>query len=118
MFRSLSLSTAILIAGATVASEAFGEADLHSANAVVSGCRFYDGPTTSQNPRFDPFGQGYCIGLLEGLDYEGLRCRPREVTLGQVVRVVLKYVDNRPERMHEDFRVLAIEAMKAAWPCR
>src|SRR5215467_6714838 len=24
----------------------------------------------------------------------------------------------RPERMHEDFRVLAVEAMQKAWPCK
>ena len=84
----------------------------------MSGCRFFDGPTTSHNPRFDPFGQGYCIGLPEGLDYEGVQCRPREVTLGQIVRVVVQYIDSRPARMHEDFRVLAVEAMKAAWPCQ
>jgi hypothetical protein len=118
MFRSLSLSAAILIAGAAMASEAFAELNLQSANAVVSGCRFFDGPTTSQNPRFDPYGQGYCVGLLDGLDYEGVKCRPRDITKGQLVRVVLTYIDSRPERMHEDFRVLAIEAMKTAWPCK
>jgi hypothetical protein len=56
--------------------------------------------------------------LLEALDYDGVQCRPREIALGQLVRVVLKYIDIRPERMHEDFRVLAIEAMKTAWPCK
>jgi hypothetical protein len=24
----------------------------------------------------------------------------------------------RPERMHEDFRALAVEAMQKAWPCK
>jgi hypothetical protein len=117
MLRSLILST-VLIAGPVPVSEATAAAYLQSANAVVSGCRFFDGPTTSHNSRFDPFGQGYCVGLLEGLDYEGVQCRPREVTLGQIVRVVVQYIDSRPARMHEDFRVLAIEAMKAAWPCK
>ena len=111
MFRCLSVSAVILIAGLVMVSEAFAEAaKRYSANSIVSGCRFFDGPTTSQNPRFDPYGQGYCVGLLEGLDYEGVKCRPSEVTLGQLVRVVLTYIDSRPERMHEDFRVLAIEA--------
>jgi hypothetical protein len=50
-----------------------------------------------------PFGQGYCVGLLEGLDYDTVQCRPREVTLGQLVRVVLTYIDSRPERMHESY---------------
>jgi hypothetical protein len=113
------LSAAILVVGAITVSDAFAkEADIHSANAVVPGCRFFDGSTTSKNPRFDPFGQGYCVGLLNGLDYDGVRCRPPEIAWGQLVRVVLKYIDIRPERMHEDFRVLAIEAMKTAWPCQ
>jgi hypothetical protein len=81
-------------------SDAFAkEADIHSANAVVPGCRFFDGSTTSKNPRFDPFGQGYCVGLLNGLDYDGVRCRPPEIAWGQLVRDVLKYIDIRPERI-------------------
>ena len=36
----------------------------------------------------------------------------------QTVRVVVQYIDSRPERMHEDFKKLALEAMKAAWPCK
>jgi hypothetical protein len=27
-------------------------------------------------------------------------------------------VEARPERMHEDFRALAVEAMQKAWPCK
>jgi hypothetical protein len=30
---------------------------------------------------------------------------------------VVKYIDDRPARMHENFKVLAIEALRAAWPC-
>jgi hypothetical protein len=26
--------------------------------------------------------------------------------------------DDRPARLHEDFRVLALEALQAAWPCK
>jgi hypothetical protein len=118
-YRYVTLGAAILVIGGNaLVGQAFAAASLQSANAVVSGCRFYAGPTTSQNPRYDPFGQGYCIGLLEGLDYEGVQCRPPEVTLGQLVRVVVQYIDGRPARLHEDFRILAIEAMKTAWPCQ
>jgi hypothetical protein len=125
MFRNVSLVAAIPVIGAdALVGQAFAEhVDfLQSANSVVSGCRYYDAPTTSapntsQNPRYDPFGQGYCIGILEALDYEGIQCRPHEVTLGQVVHVVLQYLDRHPARWHEDFRALAIEAEKTAWPC-
>src|SRR4029453_4871755 len=30
----------------------------------------------------------------------------------------VQYIDARPARMHEDFRILAAEAMRAAWPCK
>jgi hypothetical protein len=115
MFRYLLVCAVVLV---VTISESNAVTYLQSASSVVSGCRLFDGPATSHNPRHDPFGQGYCVGLLEGLDYEGVQCRPREVTLGQIVRVVVHYTDSRPARLHEDFRVLAIEAMKSSWPCR
>jgi hypothetical protein len=43
---------------------------------------------------------------------------PNEVTLGQMVRVVVAYIDARPAQLHEDFVQLALEALRTAWPCR
>jgi hypothetical protein len=34
------------------------------------------------------------------------------------VALVVKYIEARPERMHEPFGVLALEAFKATWPCK
>jgi hypothetical protein len=45
-------------------------------------------------------------------------CVPSEVTMGQVVRVVVQYTDNQPARHHELFGVLAVEALRKAWPCQ
>ena len=28
------------------------------------------------------------------------------------------YIDGQPERMHENFNSLAVEALREAWPCR
>jgi hypothetical protein len=39
-------------------------------------------------------------------------------TNDQLVRVVVAYIDARPERMHESFAVVALEALQAAWPCK
>jgi hypothetical protein len=38
--------------------------------------------------------------------------------LAEKARVAVTYVEARPERMSEDFRVLAVEAMQKAWPCK
>jgi uncharacterized protein (DUF433 family) len=40
------------------------------------------------------------------------------VTTDQAVAVVVKYIEARPERMHEQFGDLTFEALTAAWPCK
>jgi hypothetical protein len=45
-------------------------------------------------------------------------CAPDGVTLAQQVRVVVQYIDERPARMNENFKLLAVEAFQAAWPGR
>ena len=67
------------------------------------------------------FQAGRCIGLMQGLAYPSRLfgvCPPDEVTLAEKARVAVTYVEARPERMSEDFRVLAVEAMQKAWPCK
>lgn len=64
--------------------------------------------------------EGQCVGILEGLVI-GLSltvCIPAGATEDQIFRVIMKYIDQRPERMHERFSQLAREALLAAWPCR
>jgi Rap1a immunity proteins len=43
---------------------------------------------------------------------------PRDVSLRQRVRVVVRYIEARPQRMDESFFRLAFEAQADAWPCR
>ena len=45
-------------------------------------------------------------------------CAPNDVTLGQRVAVVVKYVDEHPEDMDLKFFRLAHEALLKAWPCK
>src|SRR5258708_36562087 len=97
----------MLICGA-----AFAERDVNSANAVMPGCRDFISPSSEKKP----WEQMYCAGLIAGLHYAS--CSPGSATTNQVARVVIQYIDARPARMHEDFRGLALEAMKAAWPCK
>jgi Rap1a immunity proteins len=44
-------------------------------------------------------------------------CLPREVTDEQIVKVVVQYIDSQPARLHEDFVLLAMEALRKTWPC-
>jgi hypothetical protein len=103
LFVNLGLSTA-QAAGPT-----------YSANRYLPGC---EGIVRNQ-PTLD---SARCIGVLEGLAILGqvnnLWCAPDTTTTEQWVRVVVKFIEDRPARMHEDFRLLAIEALKQTWPCR
>jgi hypothetical protein len=38
-------------------------------------------------------------------------------THGQTIRVVVKYIDDQPGRLHENFKLLVLEALQKAWPC-
>jgi hypothetical protein len=82
----------------------------YSANYVMPGCRDYVSLTT--------FKQGWCGGLITGLAQMHSRCMPPQLTQRQLASAIVQYIDARPARMHEDFRILAAEAMRAAWPCK
>jgi hypothetical protein len=43
---------------------------------------------------------------------------PNGVTVHQEVKVVVTYIEAQPTRMHEEFYLLALDALVAAWPCR
>jgi hypothetical protein len=112
-------TVAILLALTTPASAA----DMTSANFYLPGCK---GWLDRENwmkllAPDEALTQGLCAGLVVGLGLGagGNRfCQPKGVTNSQAVAVVVKYIEARPERMHEPFGDLAIEALTAAWPCK
>ena len=44
-------------------------------------------------------------------------CFPEHSTLGQDMRVVVKFLQDHPERLHEDEEFLVFKAFQAAYPC-
>jgi hypothetical protein len=46
-----------------------------------------------------------------------LKCMPDGVTLGQGLLVVLKYLQDHPEKLHLDQAVLTTQAFEKAFPC-
>ena len=94
---------------------AFAQDDIYSAGYVMPGCREFIGADTG-----NAHLRGYCVDLVIGVArdaYAPRICLPREVTDEQIVRVVVQYIDSQPARLHEDFVVLAMEALRKTWPC-
>ena len=105
---------------ASAVEDATPSADYLPAVSMLPACKAF---IADDAPRdiYVLFEAGRCIGLMQGLGYASRLvdvCPPAEVTFAQKARVAVTYIEARPERMHEDFRVLAVEAMQKAWPCK
>jgi hypothetical protein len=61
---------------------------------------------------------GYVWGIADTLGLLGKLCTPRNVTKGQILRVVITTLDRSPERLHEAFPKLVIDTLIRTWPCR
>jgi Rap1a immunity proteins len=85
-----------------------------SAKSVLPGCQDYlDREATVSG--------GRCMGLVEGLlmlGYTQMFCAPKFSSPDQFIRLIVLYIEDRPEREQEDFRVLALEALARTFPCK
>ena len=102
---------------------AFAEPDQASANYMMPACRDAALRDLAANGEShgDYFTMGFCLGIINGINYMGTLygiCSPNGVTPQQATRVVVQYIDERPSRMHENFKQLALEAMQAGFPCK
>jgi|HubBroStandDraft_5_1064220.scaffolds.fasta_scaffold420854_2 hypothetical protein len=113
---------AALLAGLMIlaAGEAVGQEDTGSASFMVAGCRAVD---LTGKSMVDPTGKlMMCLGAVSGVwdtaAGAGWVCSPTGTTRGQAVRTVVQYIDAHPTRIHDRFTSVALEALRAAWPCR
>jgi len=104
----------------TVTTAAAAEKDMSSANFFLPHCKVSLDPKA----RDYSFVSGVCAGSVSGLVFAlatltpGTLCIPAAANTSQMVRVVIRYVETRPQRMHEPFESLALEALRDAWPCK
>jgi hypothetical protein len=95
-----------------------------SGNSLLKACNTYlsgiDKGTQLQQ-LISSHSVGWCAGLVIGVSqslyYTGKVCTPTMATQGQGVRVVVKYLEEHPDRLHEDGPILASDALIDAWPC-
>jgi hypothetical protein len=93
-----------------------------SGNDVYPGCKARAEQNTHSLQL--TIGGSFCAGLIHGLLYAGNSfggqerfCVPRGVGTTQLARVVFRFLEEHPERMHEEFGHLGLEALQQAWPC-
>ncbi|MGE0684112.1 MAG: Rap1a/Tai family immunity protein [Candidatus Binatia bacterium] len=74
------------------------------------------------------FEAGVCVGMLQTLTYiqplldpkygKAGYCLPQGLAYEQEVRVVVTYLQSHPERLQEEGRTLALDALHQAFPCK
>lgn len=98
-------------------------------NELLKGCNVFvqllDEGTMDQESAIDV---GRCIGFMEatlnwGKLYEiknpesAFFCTPSDLKTGQAVRIIVKYMREHPEDLHEPKIFLVIAALRSAYPC-
>jgi len=120
MVRTIAICFALLASGIAPTG---AQDNTDSANFMLPYCKSFLAQDLSRSDREKNFYAGLCAGSITAFTFVGRSlnkgfCFPEGATNGQMVRVVVAYIEARPARMHEDFRVLALEALREAWPCR
>jgi hypothetical protein len=121
--RAVALGIALGLMGMSAMAQ---EPDKYSANYMLRHCRAAVNNENLARPA-DAAMQGMCVGIIDAIGFmmsefppkekEQSSCPPSKVTLEETVRAVITYIEARPERMHENFKMLVIEAIHDAWPC-
>jgi len=78
-------------------------------------------------------GVGYCIGLIDGLVtfnyvYEAVleregssnmvqMCLPERISTRKSAEIIVKYLQDNPDRLHNSGQALAAQALVTAYPC-
>jgi hypothetical protein len=96
---------------------AYAEAPADTGNAMLPMCKF------ATEGDYSP-GAAICIGMVEAtrnlasfLPDPFRSCPPEPATNGQAIRVVIKFMESHPERLHEKFQVLLLAALREVWRC-
>ena len=122
MTRIFTLIAGIAALIALSATAATADENPYSASSMLPACMAVVA-ISSANPAagIDTVEMGRCIGMVEGvalLANYGIFCPPTGTIIKERMQVIIAYIEAPPQRLHEDFRVLAVEAMQKAWPCK
>jgi hypothetical protein len=125
----------LLIGCATTAISEQTERNKRDGNELLERCSLaMKMSTDASTMSWTDLAKGtYCSGYIYGItsmnrgnqqikEYfgtnESLFCVPKEATFRQVGRVLIKYLEDHPDKLHEHDHFLALMALTEAFPCK
>jgi hypothetical protein len=93
--------------------------DDKSAKAILPHC------AAALEPNEQDTTGGRCAGIIATLTFvsrvlpDNLKfCQPSAAPPEQVLQAIAAFVEKNPEAQAQDFRLVALAAMRAKWPCQ
>jgi hypothetical protein len=117
------------IAAALALAAALGSGQvLADGNELLRQCQ-HTIKAAEMEKSFDRFQAGMCLGMVQGvqstvyflsddLNNDSKFCVPTKVSIGQLVRIVVKYLKDNPKLLNESETGLIWLALKDAYPCK
>jgi hypothetical protein len=94
-------------------------ADIRSAKAMLPHC------AAGLAPDAQDIAGGRCAGIMATLSFvsrvlpDNLKfCHPSATTPEQMLQVIASFVEANPDAGAQDFRLVALAAMRQRWPCQ
>lgn len=117
--RVLALATASTFPLALLAGNVFAQATPDSGNTLLQACKVFTN-RSKWSSNSEAASTGQCLGVIGTVlsfrSQFGI-CVPAGGNTGQAMRIVVKYMDENPDKTHEPLAFLAVYALQAAWPC-
>ncbi|WP_150634778.1 Rap1a/Tai family immunity protein [Pseudomonas fluorescens] len=126
------MKAGIAVAAALVGMLGSGAAMAENGTRLLEQCQDGIRALDNENMTSDGlFASGFCFGLIEGVRFtmenyqftnipnEYKACFPKgHISNAQGARIVVKYLKDNPETLHEDAAILTTLALHNAFPCK
>jgi hypothetical protein len=90
-------------------------------NELIEHCDKFGVEVTSEDWQQNAYCMGYIVGVIHGMEYLDFKkqiCIPtKNVKQGQIIKVVIKYLNDNPQRLHEQYTHIIYLAITEAFPC-
>lgn len=108
-----------MIASALLATALAGPGYFYTGNDLDHWCKHSESETISGAEDSYSYGkcQGYIVGVVDALQLANECTVPNGVTVGQLTKIVTKYMKSHTEELHRSAPFLVYKALDKAFTC-